>query len=102
MQLASKLKLLKQALKGFHKHKFVGIESRVRGARMALEHHQSLMDANTGDDNLKILEKALLKEFSKLLDIEESCARQRSHIQWLAEGDKNSTYFYNCINGRRN
>ncbi|KAK8659541.1 hypothetical protein V6N13_029741 [Hibiscus sabdariffa] len=40
------------------------------------------------------LEAALLIELKKLLDDEELLCRQKSHIDWITEGDRNTHYFH--------
>ena len=47
-------------------------------------------------------EKEKLKLFYEASNIEEAIARQKSRIQWLEGGDKNTAYFHNSIKMRRN
>ena len=58
-------------------------ETRSDEAREAFMHCQRLMDANPLDENLKVQEKVLLKDFSTITRIEEECTRQ---IKWLVSG----------------
>ena len=40
--------------------------------------------------------------YSNLVKAEESLARQKSRVQWLELGDKNSSFFFKSINNNRN
>ena len=63
---------------------------------------QSLIDSNPDDVNIRSTEKDLMVKFLEAIRIEEEVARQKSRIQWLEAGDKDTQYFYNSIKGRRN
>ena len=49
------------------------------------------------DENVE-LQKELAKEIEQLLEQEEIHWAQRSRINWLQHGDKNSSYFHNFAN----
>ena len=59
-------------------------------------------DVNPRDVNLMLKEKEKLKIFVEAARIEEDIDRQKSRLQWLEGGDKNSKYFHNSIKHRRN
>ena len=40
--------------------------------------------------------------FLEALRVEEEVVRQKSRIQWLEAGDRNTSYFHNSIKNRRN
>ncbi|KAK3184877.1 hypothetical protein Dsin_032163 [Dipteronia sinensis] len=44
----------------------------------------------------------LISYYTSTLKAEEDLQRQKSRIQWLKDGDCNSSYFFNAINGKRN
>ncbi|KAK3218470.1 hypothetical protein Dsin_012440 [Dipteronia sinensis] len=54
------------------------------------------------DSNLRIQEKELITCYTTTLKAEEDLLRQKSRIQWLKVGDRNSSYFFKAINGKRN
>ncbi|KAK3221908.1 hypothetical protein Dsin_008933 [Dipteronia sinensis] len=54
------------------------------------------------DSNLRTLEKELISCYTMTLKAEEDLLRQKSRIQWLKAGDRNSSYFFKAINGKRN
>ncbi|KAK2652935.1 hypothetical protein Ddye_012791 [Dipteronia dyeriana] len=51
---------------------------------------------------LEIGKKELISYYTSTLQAEEDILRQKSRIQWLKAGDRNSSYFFKAINGRRN
>ncbi|XP_061362932.1 uncharacterized protein LOC133306628 [Gastrolobium bilobum] len=53
------------------------------------------------DHNLEILQKSLWKELQSILLCEELTWFQRSRIQWLKYGDKNSKFFHSSTVARR-
>ena len=52
-----------------------------------------------GQNGAKI--NQLRREINELLDWEEIWWAQRSRVQWLSEGDRNTKYFYHCASERR-
>ena len=54
------------------------------------------------DNDLILKAKEAMKCFLNAARIEEDIARQKSRIQWLEAGDRNSRYFHNSIKIRRN
>ncbi|KAK3189545.1 hypothetical protein Dsin_029106 [Dipteronia sinensis] len=50
----------------------------------------------------KFGKKELISCYTKTLKAKEDLLRQKSRIQWLKAGDRNSSYFFKAINGKRN
>ncbi|KAK3218480.1 hypothetical protein Dsin_012450 [Dipteronia sinensis] len=71
-------------------------------AKAALDDCQHLLDQQSLDSNLRIREKELITCYTTTLKAEEDLLRQKSRIQWLKAGDRNSSYFFKAINGKRN
>ena len=71
-------------------------------ARADLMQCQCDRDNSPMDVGLMRSEKEKIKLFLDASRIEEDIARQKSRIQWLDGGDKNSKYFHNSIKQRRN
>ncbi|KAI9174132.1 hypothetical protein LWI28_012433 [Acer negundo] len=71
-------------------------------AKAALDACQLLLDLHPLDTNLSIREKELINSYTLTLQAEEDLLRQKFRIQWLKAGDRNSSYFFKAINGRRN
>ncbi|XP_031277640.1 uncharacterized protein LOC116136063 [Pistacia vera] len=101
-QLVTKLKRVKEALKVFNKREFGNISVRVIEARENLVRVQHALAFNPLEGNLILEEKAKAFNFKSLSRDEESLARQKSRVQWLREGDQNTSYFFKCVNGRKN
>lgn len=98
--LTSKLKLVKQALKTLNSD--VGnVHSRVAQTRAALDGFQQLLSNSTHVHDLE-MEKMLIADYKKSLDIEESFLKQKSRVQWLHLGDCNSGFFFNSCKNRWN
>jgi hypothetical protein len=43
-----------------------------------------------------------VKEYVRLAEVEESFLRQKSWLQWLNGGEKNSKFFFNSVKGFHN
>ncbi|KAF7134615.1 hypothetical protein RHSIM_Rhsim08G0178900 [Rhododendron simsii] len=65
-------------------------QERLRSIQMALFSQENLQE-----------ERKLIKEIEVLLLREEMTLHQRSRVNWLTYGDKNSAFFHACINQRR-
>ena len=78
------------------------ISNRVMNVKQDLEKIQQELDKNPSDGNLQRKEKELCIIYTDLMKMEESEARQKSRVQWLDLGDKNSSFFFKCINNNRN
>ena len=101
-QLCHKLRFLKANLKRLSKD-IIGKERiNLDKAREDLLLCQQERDRNPTDIGLMLCEKEKLKLYFDASRIEEDIARQKSRIQWLEGGDKNSKYFHNSIKQRRN
>ena len=47
-------------------------------------------------------EKELMSSYTLALQTKEDFLRQKSRVQWLKAGDRNTSYFFKVINGRCN
>lgn len=90
--LAKKLKLLKEDLKVWNREIFGRIEVKIKIAMEEL----SRLDEKAGSRDLSEEEEMrrsdLRKEVESLLIREEICWRQKSRVQWLKEGDRNTKF----------
>ncbi|XP_023890148.2 uncharacterized protein LOC112002224 [Quercus suber] len=57
---------------------------------------RSLQDLESQKDNNHLLEEIedTRRELNKLLDMEEAMWHQRTHISWLKQGDRNTSFFH--------
>ena len=101
-RVCSKLRNLKPILKNLNKEHIGDMASRVLNAKNDLESIQLDLDKNPNDVNLQNSERVQYLLYNDLLKVEESEKRQKSRVQWLELGDKNSSFFFKCINNNRN
>lgn len=100
-KISQKLKLLKQYFKGWG----ANIQSDFRRKRSKIS--EELMELEkiketTGLTSMQAIHKVeLLKENFTLLEQEETYWHNRSHEQWLIQGDNNTSYFHKIANGRK-
>ncbi|KAK3193357.1 hypothetical protein Dsin_024667 [Dipteronia sinensis] len=73
--------------------------SRIRNLNKALK---TLNNDKPLDSNLRMRDKELISCYTSTLKAEEDLLRQKSRIQWLKAGDRNSFYLFKAINGKRN
>ncbi|GKD85571.1 RNA-directed DNA polymerase, eukaryota, reverse transcriptase zinc-binding domain protein, partial [Tanacetum coccineum] len=60
------------------------------------------MNEDPHNNALREEELRVLKAYKSALKDEESFLRQKSKVEWLKAGDRNSKYFHNVVKGRRN
>lgn len=103
--LAEKLRRLKKALIALnrqHGHLPSNVQS-LRSDLHATKHSIDLISSSSIDCSLsRSKERLLSHKLWKALALEESLARQKSRIQWLSQGDKNSKFFFSCTKSRWN
>ncbi|XP_021859027.2 uncharacterized protein [Spinacia oleracea] len=97
-----KLKRLKHKLKSLHKEEFANITMRIQKAQQELEEVQNQLCSDPADLLMQVEEKRCTGNLRKWLFVEESALKQKSRIQWLADGDSNSKFFYASVKQRRN
>lgn len=100
-RLTSKLRILKGALKNLHNRHTSHISSRVKQARDEWQKAQFELDTNPLDIEANGRERTACTNYNKLSDDEEAILRQRSRIQWLNLGDKNTAFFHRSLLHRR-
>ncbi|KAK3229793.1 hypothetical protein Dsin_001674 [Dipteronia sinensis] len=96
------LRNLKKALKTLNNDKVGDLTIKLIEAKDALDNGQRLLNMQPLDSNLRMREKELISCYTLTLKAEEDLLRQKSRIQWLKAGDRNSSYFFKAINGKCN
>ncbi|KAB5512522.1 hypothetical protein DKX38_029550 [Salix brachista] len=96
-RLLRKLKSVKDLLKNYHKHNTSHISTRVFDAKKAWDIAQNSLDSNPTNAGLKEAERRTAAAFARLIHEEEAILKQRSRIQWLQLGDKNTAFFHKSI-----
>lgn len=96
-----KQKKIKSVLKSLNKDNFSEIQKRVGEANCLLQIVQGQV-LSTPTPELFEQEQLALQKWIFLRNIEEMYFRQRSRINWLKEGDQNTTYFFRIVQTRLN
>nr|GEW90939.1 hypothetical protein [Tanacetum cinerariifolium] len=99
--LVSKLKLLKKPLRKLCFEQGNLFEN-VKKLKSDLAAVQSAMNVDPHNNSLRAEELKVLKDYKTALKDEESFLRQKSMVEWLNVGDRNSKYFHNVVKGKRN
>ena len=100
-KLSTKLQWVKNSLMNWHRHNRSHISSRVNKARQHWGEAQERLDANPSSEMARTNERHAAKTYQKLCQDEESFYRQKSRIQWLTLGDKNTSFFHKSLLHRR-
>ena len=99
-RLTQKLRSVKNRLKAFNFHVFANVQEKVVEARGNLSRAQADLLSNPNDSGLVRNEKICLKNLHELARAEEGFLKQKSRIQWLKLGDKNTNFFHKAVKAR--
>jgi hypothetical protein len=96
-----RLKNLKQLIKTWNKDTFGNIfdSQRQLSEKMEKIQHQIRMSGLT--DDLKTQEAAIAQQLGTRKAQEEILWRQKSRVQWLKEGERNTKFFHRSVMQRR-
>ncbi|KAK8487412.1 hypothetical protein V6N11_073794 [Hibiscus sabdariffa] len=78
----------------------MGLHSQVLELKKALDDVQRLVLSTPYVDSIA-MEKALSDELNTLLGAEEKFLRQKSMVQFIKDGDRNSAYFFRQVTDRQ-
>ncbi|XP_028095113.1 uncharacterized protein LOC114295119 [Camellia sinensis] len=101
-RVCQKLKTLKPILKALNKKEFSEISTRVGVAKDHLLNSQIKLDKDPMNLTLQEEERAAYGRYVDLSKVEESLAHQKSRVQWLGLGDRNSKFFFRTVKGNVN
>ena len=93
-QICSKLNRVKIAMRTLNHSSYNNLQSRSSRARQHLLDLQTQLQVHPMSQQLRELEKEAMKDYIAVSKAEETLFRQKSCIQWLAEGDHNTHFFH--------
>ncbi|KAL5861831.1 hypothetical protein ACOSQ4_003127 [Xanthoceras sorbifolium] len=99
-QLCKKLKRLKVEVKKLNRECYSNLSSRVQQAKHDLESVQWDIQRRPTNVSLHEEESRLVKLYGDLSRDEESFLRQKSRVQWINLGDRNSKFFFRSTRQR--
>lgn len=99
-RIIQKLKSLKKKLKQLHRGHYSELSKRVNQMRSQLSCAQVGLRHDYTEANRRKVED-LLVEYNDLLAAEDEFLKQLVKDNWLMLMDRNASYFYNVIKGKR-
>ncbi|VFQ99227.1 unnamed protein product [Cuscuta campestris] len=100
VQVAAKLKATTYALNTWNKQVFGNIFTKLEDLEKKVQNAEELYQADPSDENL-INFKSVEASYIHQLYLEKLFWRQKAHIQWIEDGDKNSKFFHSRVKDRR-
>ncbi|KAB5565243.1 hypothetical protein DKX38_005297 [Salix brachista] len=99
-RLSTKLTLVKAHLIVWHRNNRSGISGRVVKAKEDWSTAQIQLDNDPQSEEFKEAERAAAINFNQLSRDEEAYYKQKSRINWLTLGDRNTTFFHRSMRHR--
>ncbi|XP_009758093.1 uncharacterized protein [Nicotiana sylvestris] len=100
LMFKQKLKRVKIALSKWSKLTYGDIFKQLAIREDVVRIKEMLFEDDPSLENRIVLQKAQAK-LKKYLSIEEQYWKQKACMTWFEEGDRNTRFFHNCVNGKR-
>ncbi|XP_075095490.1 uncharacterized protein LOC142173745 [Nicotiana tabacum] len=94
------IKRVKAALSKWNRETFGDIFKQLAILEYIVRVKEMLFEEEPTTENRIVLQKAQ-SELKKYLNIEEQYWKQKAGMNWFAEGDRNTSFFHNHVNGKR-
>ena len=100
MKFNSKLKNMKKVLSQWSRATFGDFFQKISNLEEVIKVHERIFE-----ESPSVLNRAKLRqveaELTRVYAIEEEYWKQKAGMEWFQDGDKNSKFFHNYVNGRR-
>lgn len=96
-QFTSKLRRLKTDLRQLHRKHTNNLMDRVKQAKASWDEAPFYLDQHPTLETAQINERTLATQYMQLCRDEESYLKQKSRIQWLQLGDRNTAFFHKSL-----
>ncbi|XP_074300346.1 uncharacterized protein LOC141631595 [Silene latifolia] len=100
-RLVTKLKRLKSELKKLNREQFNDIENLAKVTALSLTQLQIKLRVDPLNERLFYAERECAKEVEFLARARTDYLKQKSKINWMKEGDENTTFFHTSIKRRK-
>ncbi|XP_071712514.1 uncharacterized protein [Rutidosis leptorrhynchoides] len=97
--VVSKMKKLKKPIRKLN-HSLGNLFENSEKLKVELENIQIEVEKNPTNGDLRKREVEILKAYNEAVKDEEVFLRQKSKVEWLNEGDRNTKYFHKAVKGR--
>ena len=99
--LARRLKNMKRFLRNMNRVNG-NVFNKVKALRVELKRVQRELDKEPNNPSLREEEYVFCKAYQEAVRDEASLLRQKTKVQWLKDGDQNTSYFHNVLKSRVN
>ncbi|GAV67467.1 LOW QUALITY PROTEIN: hypothetical protein CFOL_v3_10972, partial [Cephalotus follicularis] len=99
--VSKKLRMLKPALKEFHKRHFNNLTTESAKIKQLIDIQQATLDEDPSNGVARSIEKRLLGEYHEACSREEAYLKQKARVNCFNLGDSNSAFFHRAVKLRQ-